>query len=74
VKLTLKRVGNSTGLILPKDLLSQLGMVEGDELFASVNAKGGLELSPFNPDFETSMRLADEIIEEYKDTLRELAK
>jgi putative addiction module antidote len=74
MKLSLKRVGNSTGLILPKDLLTQLGLQEGDEVFANVNAKGGLELSPFNPDFETSMRLADEIIEEYKDTLRELAK
>lgn len=74
MKLSLKRVGNSTGLILPKDLLVKLGLQEGDEVFASVNARGGLELSPFDPSFEESMRLADEIIEEYKDTLRELAK
>ena len=74
MKLTLKKIGNSTGLILPKEILTQLGLQEGDEIFANVNARGGLELSPFDPDFETSMRLAEEIIEEYKDTLRELAK
>jgi putative addiction module antidote len=74
MKLSLKRIGNSTGLILPKELLAKLGLQEGDEVFASPTAKGGLELSPFDPSFEDSMRLAEEIIEEYKDTLRELAK
>ncbi|MFM9976003.1 MAG: AbrB/MazE/SpoVT family DNA-binding domain-containing protein [Beijerinckiaceae bacterium] len=74
MKISLKRVGNSTGIILPKELLAKLGLQEGDELYANLTAKGGLELSPFDPSFEESMRLAEEIIEEYKDTLRELAK
>lgn len=74
MKLEVKKIGNSTGLILPKELLVKLGLKSGDTLHATADGEGGLRLTPYDPDFEQSMRLVDEIMDEYRDTLRELAK
>lgn len=74
MKLEVKKIGNSTGLILPKELLIGLGLKAGDQLHAVPDGSGGLRLTPYDPDFEHSMALVDEIMDEYRDTLRELAK
>ena len=74
MKLEVKKIGNSTGLILPKELLVRLGLKPGDELHATPNGAGGFVLSPYDPEFERSMALVDEIMDEYRDTLKELAK
>lgn len=74
MKLVVKKIGNSTGLILPKELLARLGLEPGDELHAAPDGAGGLRLSPYDPNFERSMSLVEEIMDEYRDTLRELAK
>ena len=74
MKLEIRKIGNSTGLILPRDALAQLGLKLGDVVFAVADGDGGLLLTPYDPEFEASMRLVDEIMDEYKDTLKELAK
>ncbi|NLH79988.1 MAG: AbrB/MazE/SpoVT family DNA-binding domain-containing protein [Phyllobacteriaceae bacterium] len=74
MKLEVKKIGNSTGLILPKELLTKLGLKPGDALHATPDGAGGVRLSPYDPDFERSMALVDEVMDEYRDTLRELAK
>ncbi len=74
MKLEIKKIGNSTGLILPKELLVKLALKPGDEVHVTPDGAGGLRLSPYDPDFERSMALVDEIMDEYRDTLRELAK
>ncbi|KPL52221.1 AbrB/MazE/SpoVT family DNA-binding domain-containing protein [Prosthecomicrobium hirschii] len=74
MKLEIRKIGNSTGLILPRDALAQLGLKLGDVVFAVADGDGGLRLTPYDPEFEASMRLVDEIMDEYKDTLKELAK
>jgi putative addiction module antidote len=74
MKLEVKRIGNSTGLILPKELVAKLGLAVGDTLFVTVDAEGGLRLLPHDPAFADSMALVDDIMVEYRDTLRELAK
>jgi putative addiction module antidote len=74
MKLEIKKIGNSTGLILPRDALAQLGLKLGDVVFAVPDGDGGLRLTPYDPEFEASMRLVDGIMDEYKDTLKELAK
>lgn len=74
MKLEVKKIGNSTGLILPKELLVKLGLKPGDELHVASDGAGGVRLTPYDPDFERSMALVDEIMDEYRDTLRELAK
>ena len=74
MKLEVKRIGNSTGLILPKELVTRLNLQQGQWLHVSELPDGGVRLSPYDPDFDQAMALVDEIIDEYRDTLRTLAK
>jgi putative addiction module antidote len=74
MKLEVKRIGNSTGLILPKELLARLELQQGQWLYVTEHPDGGIRLTPYDPDFEETMQLLDEVMDEYKDTLRTLAK
>lgn len=74
MKLEIKKIGNSSGIILPKELMQSLGLRPGMELYAVPAGEGTLRLTPYDPDFEASMRMVDDIMDEYKDTLKELAK
>ncbi len=71
--LKLQAVGTSTGLILPTELLAQLGMREGDEVFAEPT-RDGLILSTYDPEVRRQLQLGDEFMEEYRDAFHELAK
>jgi putative addiction module antidote len=71
--LKLRAVGTSTGVILPKDLLAQLGLKEGDELFA-VPTRDGLLLSPYDAEVAEEVRLGRAFMKRYRNTFRELAK
>lgn len=73
MKLEVKKIGNSVGLILPRDLVAKLGLKVGDEFFV-VPDSSGMRLTPYDPEFEESMRLVDQIMDDYKNTLKELAK
>lgn len=70
---TVRKIGNSQGVILPKAELEQLGVSEGDELFI-VHTPGGIRLTPYDPDFATAMEAARDFMRRHRDTLRELAK
>ncbi|MCX5517556.1 MULTISPECIES: AbrB/MazE/SpoVT family DNA-binding domain-containing protein [Kaistia] len=74
MKLEIKKIGNSTGLILPKELLTRLDLQQGQWLSVTENADGSIRLSPFDPEFDKAMRIVDDVMDEYRDTLRELAK
>lgn len=71
VKVT--QIGNSLGVVLPKEIIERLGIARGQQL-SLVETANGIELSPFDPEFEEQMRLAEGIMDRYRDTLRELAK
>lgn len=71
--LKLRAVGTSTGLILPKELLGQLGLNEGDELIATIT-RDGLILSVYDPEVSRQVTLGEEFMHEYRDTFHELAK
>ena len=71
VKVT--QIGNSLGVVLPKEVVERLGITRGQHLSLSETANG-IELSPFDPEFEEQMRMAEDIMDRYRDTLRELAK
>lgn len=71
--LKLIKVGNSTGVILPKDVLARLRVEQGDELFLS-EAEGGYRITPNNPDFAEAMAKAEEIMKEDRDILHVLAQ
>ena len=73
VKLKVRAVGTSAGVILPKDALAHLGVREGDELFL-VETPSGYEVTPYDPEFERQLESARKGMDAYKNTLRELAK
>ena len=66
-------VGNSVGLILPRDLLAKLRVAKGDTLYVT-ETTNGIELTPFNPDFAVQMDAAESIMRENRDALRKLAR
>jgi putative addiction module antidote len=74
VKLEIKKVGNSDGLILPRELMRRLDLKRGQQLHITELAGGGFQALPYDPDFEKTMEAADEIMDEYRDTLAALAK
>lgn len=71
--LKLKAVGNSTGIILPKELLALLHVEKGDELFV-VETPKGIELTPYDPNVEKQMEAARKIMKKRRAVLHELAK
>jgi putative addiction module antidote len=73
VTLKLLAVGTNTGLILPPELLAQLGLKEGDEIVAELSG-GGVLLSAGSPEVRRQLQLGEEFMDEYSDTFHELAK
>lgn len=73
--LTLKitTVGSSTGIVLPKEALSRLNVKKGDSLFL-VETSNGYELTPYDAEFHTQMKIAEQGMRHYRNALRELAK
>lgn len=71
--LKLVKIGNSTGVVLPKDVLARLGLAQGDALSVS-DTESGIELRPFQADFEAQMSAARDVMNRRKRALRELAK
>jgi len=66
-------IGNSTGVILPKDLLARLRVAQGDVVSLS-EIPGGVQLRSFDPDFEEQMAAAERIMRDDRDILHVLAK
>jgi putative addiction module antidote len=73
MKLKVTTVGNSTGVILPKELLEKLRIGKGDTLYVTETSRG-VELSPYDQDFATQMEIAESIMGEDRDVLRKLAQ
>jgi putative addiction module antidote len=74
MKLEVKKIGNSTGVILPKEVLARLKLEKGDWLYVSETADGGLRLTPYDPTFEKGMQIAKKAMKTYRNALAELAK
>ncbi len=71
VKIT--SIGNSAGIILPKELLEKMRLSKGD-LLTVTETPDGLNLNPYDEDFATAMSLAEGIMREDRDVLRKLAQ
>jgi putative addiction module antidote len=74
MKLEIKKIGNSDGVILPRELMQRLDLKRGQQLHIVELAGGGFQAVPYDPDFEKSMELADQLMDQYRDTLLALAK
>lgn len=72
--LKLRKVGNSYGLVLPKEALAHLRVEEGDTICVTEAADGSLRLSAASVEFERQMEIAKDVTRRYRNTLRELAK
>ena len=74
MKLEIKKIGNSTGLILPKELLVRLGLEQGDEVLVTEGPDRSFSVSALADSDEETMRIAREVMKEYRTTLKDLAK
>ena len=70
----LTTVGASEGFIVPKEAKAILNIQKGDTLFLTEAPGGGMRITPYNPDFERQMNLAEKIMREDRGILRVLAK
>ena len=71
--LKITQIGNSYGVILPKEMLARLKVEKGDTLFVS-EAVGGYMLTPYDAEFEVQMDVARKLMKKRRNVLRELAK
>lgn len=72
-KLKLIKVGNSTGVILPKEVLDRLNLSAGDQLTVT-QTSDGIMLSARGEEFDRQMAVARDVMKRYRNALRELAK
>lgn len=73
VELKLRKIGNSLGVVLPKEALAHLKVGEGDVLTLT-ESPDGVRLTTSNPEFTKSMAVFESLNRRYRNTLRELAK
>jgi putative addiction module antidote len=71
--LKLTQIGNSVGVILPKELLARLKVEKGDTLFVT-DASGGITLTPYDPDLAAEVERGREFMREFRGAFHELAK
>ena len=73
VRLKVTTVGNSVGVVLPKELLAKLRVQKGDTLFA-LETPNGIELTAYDAELERQMEVAEGVMRDFRDTLRRLAE
>ena len=74
LKLKLRKVGNSVGVVIPKEALAKMESKEGDTLILSETPDGGFRVTPDKESFADQMAVAEDIANRYRNTLNELAK
>lgn len=72
-KIKIRSIGNSLGLVLPKDLIARLRVSKGDTLFVQETVDG-IRLTPYDPEFQQQMEIAKMVMHEDRDALRALSK
>jgi putative addiction module antidote len=73
MKLKITTVGNSAGVILPKELLTRLRLEKGDELYA-LETPDGIMLTTYDPQLAAQMEVAEQVMRERRTLLHKLAK
>jgi putative addiction module antidote len=66
-------VGNSVGIVLPKEILERLRVEKGDKLFV-IETRHGIELSAYDPEFASQVEVAERVMREDRDALKKLAE
>ena len=73
MNITIRKIGNSEGVIIPKETLDRLGLKAGDTINMTED-KGGLYMKPLDDDFERQLASAERFIDKYKVALKKLAE
>ena len=66
-------IGNSAGIILPKETLARLNVQKGDTVYLNEN-QTGFQISPYDEEFGAKMEVADRVIRRYRDAFKKLAE
>ena len=74
ITLKLTQIGNSVGVVLPKETLAKLGVEKGDVVYLTDAPGGDMRLSAYNPGVAEEIALGEAFMDEYRDTFRALAK
>lgn len=73
ITIKIREVGNSLGVVLPKELIARLRVAKGDKLFVQETVDG-LRLTAYDPEFQQQMEIAEMVMREDRDALRALSK
>ena len=73
MKLKITAIGNSAGVILPKELLAKLRVEKGDEIYA-LETPDGIRLTTYDPVLAAQMEVAEQVMREDRQLLRKLAE
>ena len=74
LELKIRKIGNSLGVVLPKEALAHLNLAEGDTVTVVEGTEGSLLLSPHKEAVTRQMEVVQDVMKRYRHTLRELAK
>ena len=69
-----RKIGNSLGVVLPKEVLSRLNVQDGDKVFLTEAPDGSYRITPYDPEFEKQIKIGKTFMTRYRNTLRALAK
>ena len=71
--LKITTIGNSAGVVLPKEILERLRVGKGDSLYV-VETKHGIQLTAYDPAFAQQVEVAERVMREDRDALKKLAE
>ncbi|GIU66914.1 AbrB/MazE/SpoVT family DNA-binding domain-containing protein [Candidatus Phycosocius spiralis] len=74
VELKVRKIGNSLGVVLPKEVLARLNKADGAALYLTEAPNGGYHLVPHDPLFKAKLDAAEDVMQRYHNTLHVLAK
>ena len=74
IETKVRKIGNSLGILLPKEAAQTLRVKEGDTLYLTEAPNGSLGITPERPGFKEKMEIAEDLMNRYRNALRELAK
>lgn len=73
VKVKVRKIGNSVGVLLPAETVKRLHLANGDEVFIT-DTPDGIAVTPYDPDFEDAMAAFEVTRKKYRNAFRHLAK
>ena len=74
LEIKLRKIGNSVGVVLPKEALTHLNVQEGDTVCVTESSDHSLRLSPTSPEVTRQLEAAQQLVRRYRNALRELAR